>query len=266
MLMALHLFRQFTKTASLEATGAVGDDPMFLVQYLFRLLRVVVLLSVWQLAFAGKGIVSGMSVGAVLTYVLIEEAFAEQLTTRTHLWVSLRDGSIAVSFLQPFGLVGQFTARMVGHWLFSLAFFSLPLLIVSPLLGVDPRPASLAAGAAFVLSLLLAVAVGVALEFIFGSLLVYFEHSVYAVDRVRAAIALIASGALMPLQLMPWGLGDWLQWLPFASVASTPLRIYTGTGDPLPLMSLQLAWALILWPLAQWLWNRNRQRLASLGG
>jgi ABC-2 type transport system permease protein len=257
---------QFTKTAAMEATGTVGDNPLFLLQYLFRFLRVVVLLSVWQLAYSGKGVVSGLSVGAVLTYALVAEVFADQLTTRTELWVSLRDGSIAVSFLQPFGLVGQFTARMVGRWLFSLAFFSLPLLLVSPLLGVDPRPASPAAGVAFVASLLLAITVGVALEFIFGAMLGYFEQSVYAIDSMRAALTLIVSGALIPLQLMPWGLGEVLQWLPFASVASAPLRIYTGAGDVVPLLALQLAWALVLWPFARWLWNRNRERLVAFGG
>jgi len=264
--MLIHLIHQFAKTASMEATGIVGDDSLFVVQYLFRFLRVVVLLSVCQLAFAGKGVVSGMTVGAVLTYALIEEVFSDQLTTRTSLWVSLRDGSLAVSFLQPFGLVSQFTARMVGQWLFSFALFSIPLLLISPLLGVNPLPASFASGAAFAVSLLLAITVGIALEFIFGAMLVYFEQTVYAMESVRAALTLIASGALIPLQLMPWGLGDLLQWLPFAAMASAPLRIYTGTGDALALMTLQLFWAIVLWPLARWLWNRNRERLVSFGG
>src|SRR5262249_31102855 len=149
----------------------------------------------------------------------------------------------------------------VGRWLFSFALFSLPLWLVAPLLGVNPWPASPEAGISFVLSLLLAISVGIALEFIFGALLVYFEHSVYAIDRVRAAISLLASGALIPLQLMPWGIGDALQWLPFAAMASAPLRIYTGTGDALSLMALQLGWALVLWPLSQWLWRIHRERI-----
>ncbi len=224
------------------------------------------LLSVWRTILAGKGVVAGMTIESVLTYTLIEEVFAEQLTTRTELWISLRDGSIAVSLLQPFGLVGQFTSRMFGRWFFSFFTFSIPLLLVSPGLGVNPLPSSVEAGAAFLLSLILAISVGVALEFIFGALMVYFEQSVYAVDRVRAAISLLASGALIPLALMPWGLGDVLAWLPFASVASAPLRIYTGTGDPISLMALQLGWSLVLWPLAQWFWRINRERLVSFGG
>jgi ABC-2 type transport system permease protein len=55
-------------------------------------------------------------------------------------------------------------------------------------------------------------------------------------------------------------------WLPFAAMASAPLRIYTGTGDPVPLLLLQLGWSVALWPVAYWSWNRNRQRLVSYGG
>ena len=44
------------------------------------------------------------------------------------------------------------------------------------------------------------------------------------------------------LALMPWGIGDVLGYLPFASMASAPLRIYTGTGDPALLLGLQAFW------------------------
>ena len=72
----------------------------------------------------------------------------------------------------------------------------LPLLLCAPLLGVDPRPAGVAAGALFVLSLLLAVSVGLALEFIFGALVVALEQGVWVVSQVRVALTTILSGAL----------------------------------------------------------------------
>ncbi|MBI1802074.1 MAG: ABC-2 family transporter protein [Chloroflexi bacterium] len=264
--MRLIRLRPYWKTAAMEAAGAIGDDPLFLLQYLFRLLRVLVLLSIWQVIFAGRGAVAGMSAASVLTYTLIEEVFADPLTTRTELWVSLRDGSLAVSFLQPMGLVGQFTSKMIGRWFFGSVTFSLPLLMLSPLLGVSPMPASAAALALFVISLVLAITVGVALEFIFGGLMVYFEYSTYAIENLRSAVSVLLSGALIPLQLMPWGMGEVLRWLPFASVASAPLTIYTGTGDPLFLLVMQALWAVILWPVAGWLWRLNRERLVSFGG
>ncbi|MBI5877470.1 MAG: ABC-2 family transporter protein [Chloroflexi bacterium] len=262
----MQIIRSFWKTAAMEAASLVGEDSLFVVQYIFRFLRVVVLLAVWRTVLEGRTEVAGMTAAAVLTYTLIAEVFAEQLAPKTDVEWALHDGGIAMRFLQPLGLVVQFGGLMFGRWWLGLALFSLPLLLAAPLLGVDPRPASLAAGLLFVPSLVLAVVVGVALEFIFAALLVYMEGSAYIVARVRVAITLVLSGALIPLRLLPWGLGDVLQWLPFAAIASAPLQIFTGTGDPPLLIGLQLFWAVMLWAFSEWFWRTSRERLVSYGG
>jgi ABC-type uncharacterized transport system permease subunit len=250
----------------MAATSHVGDSPLFLLDYLLRFLRVAVLLSIWRAIFAGRGPVAGMTLASVLTYTLIAEVFAEQLVCRTRLELAYWEGTIVTRFVQPIGFVGLFVSEMVGRWWLGFAALSLPLLLVAPLLGVDPLPASPAAGALFVVSLLLAIAVGVALDFLFGALLVMLEMSVWLLDQFRAAVGTLLSGALLPLALMPWGLGEVLAWLPFAATASAPLKIYTGTGDPLPLIAVQAAWALALWPVVHWLWRANRERLVGYGG
>ena len=258
--------RAYLKTAAMSATSYIGDSPLFLMDYGLRFLRVVILLALWRVILGDRGPVEGLTLSAVLTYALIAEVFAEQLTARTELTNDLWQGTIAMRFLQPLAIVGQFAAEMAGRWAIGLALFSLPLLLVAPLLGVDPRPASLAAGAFFVLSLALAVVVGLAVEFIFGALSVVFSQNAYVTELTRTAVGTILSGAIVPLALLPWGLGEIFTWLPFAAMASAPLRIYTGTGEPLPLLLLQLGWAVALWPLAGWLWRIYRERLAFYGG
>lgn len=263
--MVLRL-RKYWTTAVMAATGFVGDSPLFLLDYLLRLLRVAVLLALWRTIFAGRGPASGMSLGLVLTYTLTAEVFAEPLAARTELGWALFQGTVATRFLQPMGIVGQFAAESLGRWSVGFVVFSLPLLLIAPLLGVDPRPASPLAGAIFVVSLGLAVVVGLAIEFIFGGLVIAMQQGIYAVDRLRAAVTALLSGAVLPLALLPWGLGGIFAWLPFAAMASAPLRIYTGTGDPLPLLASQVAWAIVLWPIAGWLWRVNREKLAGFGG
>ncbi|MBI3460964.1 ABC-2 family transporter protein [Candidatus Acetothermia bacterium] len=261
------MLRKYWKTAALEATGYIGDDPMFFVQFVFRFLRVIVLLSVWRMILANQEINSGMSLAAVLTYTLIGEVFHEQLNPQTGLAWALLRGKIAYSMIQPIGLVEQFSSKMVGHWLFNFALFSIPLLLISPLLGVTPTPVSLTVAFLFMLSLLLCISVGVALDFIITALgMVYFEQTIYAIERVRTALTLLLSGAIIPLAFMPWNLGEVLAWLPFASTASAPLKIYTGTGDPWFTIGVQLGWSIILWPLSHWLWESNREKLVSFGG
>ena len=263
---SIGILRKYWKTATMSATSYTGDSPLFLLDYLLRLIRVVVLLSLWRIILADKGVPAGYTVAIVLTYTLIAEVFAEQLDCTTELPAALWNGTIATRFLHPLGLFSQFMAETVGRWTFAFLTFSLPLLLLAPLLGVNTFPASVEAGLFFVLSLVLAVTVGFAIEFIFGAIMVTLEQNVWTSANMRHAISTLLSGALIPLALLPWGLGEVFTWLPFASMASAPLRIYTGTGDPLMLIGLQIFWSLLLWPVANWLWSRSRERLASYGG
>ena len=104
----------------------------------------------------------------------------------------------------------------------DLLLFSLPLLCLAPLLGVNPLLASAGAALLFVCSLTLALLVAAALDFIFASIMVLLEHSVYAMMKIRSAVSALLSGAVIPLALLPWGIGDVLGYLPFAALAEAP--------------------------------------------
>src|SRR5690242_1542721 len=127
-----HTLQKYSKTAAMTATGVVGDSPLFLLDYLLRFLRVMLLLAIWRTILAGKGVVSGMTLASVLTYTLIAEVFAEQLSCRTETVWAFWDGSIATRFIKPLGIFGQFAAEMFGRWGFHFGLFSLPLLLCAP--------------------------------------------------------------------------------------------------------------------------------------
>jgi ABC-2 type transport system permease protein len=260
------LLHKYWKTAAMAASSYIGDSPLFLIDYLLRLLRVIVLISIWRMILEGKGPVSGMTLGSVLTYTLVAEVFASQFSPHTALDMALWQGTIASRLLQPLGIFGQFSAELFGRWLFEFGVFSLPLLLFAPVLGVSPLPANAAAVGMFVISLALAISIGLAIEFIFGGLQVALALPLWAVSQIRAAVTTLLSGALVPLALLPASVGAAFAWLPFASMASAPLRIYTGTGDPLGLLALQAGWSIVLWPLAHWLWRISRERMVAYGG
>lgn len=260
------LLRQMTKTAAMEAAGNLGESRLFLIGYLMRFLRVMALLAIWHAVLGGRSAVSGMTLPATLTYTLVSEAFSELLSCRTGLEGAFWDGSITMRFLRPMSLFSQFAAEMMGPASVGLVLFSLPLLLTAPLLGVSPLPVSPAAGILFVLSLGLAVSVGLALEYLLSGVAVALELHPYTFNTVRGAIGMVLSGAFLPLAFLPWGMGKVFAWLPFAAQASAPLQIYIGTGSPLFLLAQQTGWSLLLWPLAGWLWRRNRERMVAYGG
>ena len=254
------------KTALMEATGHIGDSPLFLLDYVLRILRVIILMSLWQMILANKGSVDGLTLETVLVYTFLAEVFRQQMECRgSGMEPAIWDGSIANRFLRPAGVFSQFVAQMFGRWFFEFLFFSIPLLLLSPLFGVSILPSSPVALGLFVMSLALAIAVGLAIELIFGAMVV-LTSTVYILYQIRDAVTTLLSGALLPLAFYPWGLGEVFGWLPFASMASAPLRIYTETGDPGHLILLQVIWAAVLWPIAHVLWRINREKLVSHGG
>lgn len=246
--------------------GTSYDTPLFLVHDLIRVVRVLLLLAIWRTILAPDEVVGGMTASAVLTYTLIAAVFGTMLDVRTQLRYTIWSGAVVVRYLQPIGVVGIYGAEWLGQWVFDLVTFSLPLALISPLLGVDPRPASLVHGVLFVLSLGLGVTVGLAIDFLFAALLVRTRGSLWAMEMLRNSTGILLSGALLPLQLYPWDIGEVFAWLPFAAMASAPLRIYTGTGDPVSLLLSQLAWAAVLWPFAQWCWRASREQMVAAGG
>jgi ABC-2 type transport system permease protein len=264
--MAALALRQWGKTAAMAASARLAEGPFLLAEYPLRWLRVIVLLSIWRLLVLANPEASPLALDTLLTYALVAELVAPQIRVRTELTDAFWQGTIAQHYLRPMGLVAQFAAPLLGGWLVDLLLFSLPLLALAPWLGVDPSPASLEAGLLFGLSLALCVCIGLALEFLFAALTVALEQPPWLLEYVRGALIGLLSGMLIPPVLWPWGLGEIVEWLPFASLAWAPLAIYTGAGEPLLLLSRQLAWALLLWPIAGWMWLAYRERVVGLGG
>ena len=259
--------RGYLKTAAMQMTGGMdGGIALMLGTYLLRFLRVVVLLALWRVILSAKGGASGMSMDTVLTYTLISSAFTDQLNCRTDLANDLDCGGITTRFLRPMGIFGQYASQMFGNWGLPFLLFSIPILIISPLLGVSPLPASLQSGLWFMVSLILAVSVGLAIDFIFSALMIILGLNVYSTNRVHRAVSILFSGILIPLALLPWGLGQIFGWLPFAAMASTPLKIFTGAGNAPLMIAVQVGWSIVLWPVAYMLWGLGRERMVSYGG
>ena len=244
----------------------MNDGALFVFDYALRFIRIAAMLSIWRLVMGGKGSVNGMDLATVLTYALMAEVFAEQLAARTYIEHMVWEGKFATLILRPMGVISALVAQSAGRWMIGFLLCSIPLFLLAAALDVNPLPASAFHGAAFTVSLILAVTVGLAIDFMFCAVVVAMNTSVWITEAFRSAVTVLFSGALIPLALLPWGIGKVFEWLPFASMASAPLKVYTGTGNPLLLIGIQAVWAVLLWPLANVLWASTREKLSSYGG
>jgi len=262
----LHFVRAHLATVRIAAFGPLADGLWAVVPLALRFLRVLILLAIWPTLIPPGAVVSGYRLGAVLTYSLVAEMFSAQLNVRTPIDAALWTGAIATRFTWPMPLATQYAAEMVGEWALPMLLVSAPLLLLAPFLGVDPRPASALSLALFAVSLALAIAIGVAIDMAATVLIARIDLGPWVLDAARAVVLAICSGAWIPLALLPFHLGAVFDWLPFASTASAPLRIYTGTGDPVPLLALQAAWAIALTAGVRAAWDASREKVALYGG
>lgn len=261
------LLKPYCHTMLMEAKAPMdGGILYFLSSYFVRFLRMLLLLGVWKSIFSINRQFSPEQAAAILQYTYLASAFFQQVDVQTTASVTLWEGTVASRYLRPLCVFGQYMAETAGRWLPGLFFFTLPVLLASPLLGVNLRPANPAVPIVFAVSLLLGIVTGFALDFIFTGFMVWMGNMHYFAYVVRTAVTVLLSGALIPLAMLPWGMGRVLEYLPFASMASAPLQIYTGSQDIARLMLLQAGWCVILWLGAVTVWRKNRQRLVIFGG
>src|SRR5687768_7771910 len=141
---------KYSKTAWMEAGGHVNDSVLFVADYLLRFVRIAAMLSIWRIVMGGRGTVNGLNIETVLTYALIAEVFAEQFAARTYIEHMVWQGKIATLLLRPIGLIPALISESAGRWIVGFALCSIPLFLASPLLGVNPLPASGFHGLAFI--------------------------------------------------------------------------------------------------------------------
>jgi ABC-2 type transport system permease protein len=129
-------------------------------------------------------------------------------------------------------------------------------------------PPGLSAATMFALSLVFVIALASAFATILD-LFVVATLSERGVNIVMAPLAIVLSGNLVPLPMLP----DWLQPLvrnqPFAGLLDTPLRVYSGHlagSAALLAIARQALWAVILIALGRALATRVLRRLQTQGG
>jgi ABC-2 type transport system permease protein len=259
--------RKYALLGKLCATQAFDGGVLYILSgYGLRLIRLVIFLLVWRSLLSEGADTGGLSLTHVLTYSLISSVFSEQLNIVSSASTSFWEGSIVNRYTRPLPVMPQIMAETAGRWIPSLLLYSLPMLALSPLLGVHPLPSSVGYGLLFIVSMALAIALGFSIDFLFVALAVRLKDASWMAYVIRGAIADLFSGLLIPFALLPWGIGAVLQLLPFGSVAGAPLSIYIGAENPWQMLALQTFWNAVLWPLALLAFRKSSESMVSYGG
>jgi ABC-2 type transport system permease protein len=230
---------------------------------------VLIQVTIWR-ALLGHGAVAGVTLAQMVTYSIVSTCLNLLLLTGLYRALDdrLRTGNIAVDLAKPLSYPLYLAADSLGTAAFQGAFAMLPTLLVAWLaFGLQP-PASGLDLAAFLVAVLLALAVSFSIGYLIALLAfwflttLHFEWSLMAFNRVFA-------GTFLPLWFFPPGLAVVAGWLPFRYQAFVPASIYLGRiphGDLAGTLALGLGWAAALLGLCGWLWGRAMRRLIVQGG
>lgn len=229
-------------------------------------------------AFFSLGVQAPMSFTATVSYVWLGQALLaiQPWNHDREIEAMVQRGHVAYELVRPIDLYTLWFVRAVAWRTATASLRFLPIVVVTgivlPCLGAERwallPPPSLAAGGAFGLALLVAIALSAAITTVVHVSLL-FTLSGEGISRIMPTLVILFSGGVVPLPFFP----DWIQpllhALPFRGLADVPFRIYNG-DIALSRAGLEIAgsalWTLLLIALGRALLRRATGRLVVQGG
>ncbi len=229
-------------------------------------------------AFLRGAAASPMTLREAVDYIWLGQAFLTLLpwTADPELARMVRTGDVAYERLRPLDTYSFWYARAVARRTATPLLRAIPMVLTAgvllPLAGLGTwglaGPQGMAAGTLFAVSMAICVALSSAFSTLLDTLVVA-SLSERGVNTIMGPLAIVFSGNLVPLPLLP----DWLQPVmrnqPFAGLLDTPFRIYSGHlggWDAAAALGRQAFWVVALVFIGRLLMGRVMARLQTQGG
>lgn len=249
-------------TAKLSAIEKTNGGTIYLLpDILIKAFTLIPLVYLWRVVMS-SGVEVGMTMSQMISYTYVSSLLSEMLVVKTAATGWLSEGTLLKLYGRPLSVLGQLSALTVGRWMPMLLLFSLPMTLLAPVFRISLIPSSVW----FFPSLLLCISLGFAVDCFFACLSIKLRNMTWLIDRIRMAIIALFSGTVIPIRLLPFGLDQIMRFQPFAALGGSPLSIFVGTADVRSTILLQLAWNIVLWPLALLAFKKSQEGMVSYGG
>ena len=263
----LDVFIGFAQTQFQQHLAYPGD---FWMSPLARLGIAAALVGFWNAVYETGAAPGGMTRDMMLAWAaasivmsrLVNVDLAEQIAER------IRRGDIVFEVMRPANYQAQAFGSWIGSSLYKILVDTTPMaLVLWGIAGVSgpPNPQALLLA---LLSLLLAMIIAFLLHFsviLIGFWTIHVRTWTWLLDRVVQFTA----GFFVPLWLLPDGLQNVLQYLPFAMLYHVPLSIFVGRvehAEILRLLVMQIIWIPILVAVGRFMTTQARRRMLIQGG
>jgi ABC-2 type transport system permease protein len=255
-----------------RATYMIGMVYRF--GFLFTILGNLVYLGVayylWSSIYRHSDTIRGLTFNETFLYVGLGSAIFILLKTYADWFIhyEIREGNIAIYLTKPIDYQIYNLFAGLGSLLMNLTAITLPTVLV--MLFVFKVRVAVGAGLLlFPVSLLLAFLISFSIDYFVG-LMGFYSESVWGLSITKEIIVTVFSGALIPLQFFPDAIQKILFWLPFQAIFHTPIMMITRPDQELevflPLITVQLGWAMLLFLLARLFYHQAVKVLRIAGG
>jgi ABC-2 type transport system permease protein len=242
----------------------------YYVGILTYLFNVAVYYFIWRAVFLSSPSVAGLSLPEMITYVAVGwtiRSFYFNEIDRD-IAAQVQEGRLAMNLIRPVNFQTVMVFDAAGQSAFRAVLFTVPIGVVVALLFHVRPPASVAAGALFLVSAVLSFFLVAGLNFLVG-LIAIRTKSILGILRAKYLVLELLSGLLIPTTLFPEPLRSILLASPFPHINFTPATLYLGKatgGAAARLLLAQAGWTVALMAFGQWIWVRSRHRITIQGG
>jgi ABC-2 type transport system permease protein len=241
----------------LDAVTGLGSSLLYIVLYYY----------IWQ-AISQAGTLTS-SLTAVMTYIVVAQVVSSTVFVSVEGFIGrkVRHGTIVNELKRPVTLFTQAYFRKLGVAVFRSLTRGLPVLLLGIFYLQIPLPKGLNIFY-FFLSLLLALNLVILFSYS-ASMLVFWTKVEWSIRGVRNTIQKLFSGVMFPLYLLPEGLSQFFNILPFKYMVDGPIQIFLMQRTGLQvakMLGLQLIWVIILFGLAHFMWKKARTKMTVQGG
>lgn len=256
------------------ARGTFMVGLVYRFGFLFTIIGNIVYLGVayylWKSIYRYSDVIRGLTFNETFLYVGLGSAVFILLKTYADWYINyeIREGAIATYLTKPIDYQIYNLFANLGSLMMNLMAITLPTAIM---LGFVFR-IKISSGPGlflFPLSLFLAFLISFSIDYFIG-IMGFYSESVWGLSTTKEIIVTVFSGALIPLQFFPESFQKVLFLLPFQAIYHTPLMMLTRPNQTLdvflPMMAVQLVWAIILFFGARLFYNQAVKVLRVAGG
>jgi ABC-2 type transport system permease protein len=256
------------------ARGTYMVGLIYRFGFLFTILGNIVYLGVayylWKCIYRYSDVIRGLTFNETFLYVGLGSAIFILLKTYADWFIhyEIREGLIATYLTKPLDFQLYNLFANLGSLLMNLTAITIPTILL--LAFVFKVKVTYGPGLfLFPIGLLLAFLISFSIDYSIG-LMGFYSESVWGLSTTKEIIVTVFSGALIPLQFFPAAMQKILFWLPFQAIYHTPIMMLTKPDQSLsvflPMMAVQLAWAIALFIAARLFYNQAIKVLRIAGG